>query len=113
MMRKDADDKKAPPVSDEYTTRAKSSKKNTKKWCKGVEKRKHEEVVVLNPQMVSIKDRSNKGAGGPYCTPLDGKSPTWTHCIHQIVCKNCNKVLSSFGVDVCPTTGENIREATK
>lgn len=112
-MSRDWKNRNAPPVSDEYSTRTPSSKKDTKKWCKGVEGRKHKEVVVLNPQVVSMIDRANKKAGGPYCTPIDGKKPLWSHCAHQVVCENCKKVLTSYGVGVCPTTGERIREKTK
>ena len=75
--------------------RTNGSKKNTRRWCKGVEGREH----VLDMR-VSNHGRMVESLSGAPCS--DFTTLGW-HCNHERYCMVCGKVLEWTLGETCPT----------
>jgi hypothetical protein len=71
------------------------SSKNTKRWCRGRVGREHIPVTAKN------KFSLNRDCHYVETRYWNGNERRWWYCIHEIVCKNCGKVLE-WRVDDCP-----------
>lgn len=72
------------------------SKKNTRKWCKGVTGREHVLVIQKDPRWNWACENGR----------------TWWPCAHQEVCETCGKVLRwNIPVEECPILGQRTDDA--
>lgn len=80
-------------------TGQKRKRKNTRRWCKGVEGREHSPVIVRDKYdhfgRGCYRDESELGG------VLVGAVGRW-HCHHERVCENCGKVLEYWLGEACP-----------
>lgn len=71
------------------------SKKNTRRWCKGVVGRKHERVTSFDPIW-----------GDRECGPSSWMPNRWS-CYHRISCSQCGKEIKWGLGKECPDLKEN------